>query len=219
MKKLKKDKLIEISIIGVLTIFAIAIGIKLYETTVLKNQDYHIKVITESDVLVENLELEDNVDIEKIAEENDLNITISTIEKVEFIETDEDTATIENNETNVVKDETDDGKTIVIVNEEKPVIPEIPTVTNEEDLTDDTKEPEYEEVLIVEENKEVEGDVVQVETKDEKDIPEGVNTTLVPDSENPFLDSTPPTELESGLQGETDAEEISDHIPGTGDKF
>ncbi len=41
----------------------------------------------------------------------------------------------------------------------------------------------------------------------------------MPDSENPFLDSKPPTVLESGLQGETDSSEYSDYVPGTGDKF
>jgi hypothetical protein len=218
MKKLKKDKLIEMSIIGVLIVVTMIVAVKLYETTIPEKQNDQIMVTTESDVLVENLELEDNVDIEK-TEEKDLNIMISTIEKVEFIKTDENTATVENNETNGVKEETDKGKTIVIVNEEKPVIPETPMVTNEEDLTDDSKEPEYEEVPTVEGNKEVEGDVVKVETetKDEKDIPEGVNTTPTKDSDNPFM--KPPTEIESGLKGDTNAEEISDHIPGTGDKF
>lgn len=44
------------------------------------------------------------------------------------------------------------------------------------------------------------------------------NDNLVPDSENPF--KQPPTpELESGLNGETNLEDITDHVPGTGDKF
>ena len=206
MKKLNKDKLIEISIIGVLTIFAIAIGFKLYGITVLKNQDYHIKVITESDVLIDKIEIEDNEneDIEKIEEEN-LNITIETVE---------------NNEMNAAKDQTDEGKTVVIVNEEKPVIPETPAVENVEDLTDNSKEPEYEEIPTVEENQNVEGNVVQVETttEDKKYIPEGVNTTLVPDSENPFFKLGPPP---SGIIEGVDASEYyeDDRIPGQGDKF
>ncbi|MCG8540165.1 MAG: hypothetical protein MJA82_09520 [Clostridia bacterium] len=44
------------------------------------------------------------------------------------------------------------------------------------------------------------------------------NDNLVPDSENPFK-QLPTPELESGLNGETNLEDITDHVPGTGDKF
>ena len=211
MKIFKKDKLMDISIIGILTIAAVIIGIKLYQSTIIEKQNDQITTTIENDVSLNNLEVEDTKDIEKIeivTEEKELNIEISNIE---------------NNRLSTISDETEEGKTIVIINEEKPVIPETPTIENEEELTDNTKKPEYEEVLVVEENEEVENNVIQVEpvVKNKKDVPEGINTTLVPDSENPFLDLKPPTVLESGIQGETDATEYYEdgRVPGEGDKF
>lgn len=173
MKKNRKDKLIQMGIVGVLVVVALVVSVKLYETTIPKKQNYQITIKDKSDILVDKLETDINEDIEKKLEENDLNIVISPIEKIEVSEK-------SGNVENIIKDETDDGKTIIIVNEEKPKIPETPTVTNEDELVDDSKEPEYEEIPTVKENQVVEGDVVQ---------------------------------------GETDALEYSDYIPGTGDKF
>jgi len=217
MKKFNKDKLMGISVVGVLMIVAVLVGIKLYETTIPEKYVDQIILTEESDVLVDNLELEEP---EVIEEETKLNITISESEEVQLIEGNENKSSEEGSGNTGKTDETVEGKTLVVVKEEEAKVPEVPTVADEEILTDSSKEPEYEEEPVVEENQEVEGNVVniEIETKNENDIPAGVNITPAEDSENPFLN--PPTEIESGIKGETDSTKYSeDGVWGTGEKF
>lgn len=45
------------------------------------------------------------------------------------------------------------------------------------------------------------------------------DSNLVPDSENPFKQPLKPLDPDSGLQGEVNLKDISEHVPGTGKKF
>jgi hypothetical protein len=197
MKIIKKDKLIEIGIVSVLSLIVIVFAFKLYGEFI-PAREYNEKVISlENEVEIGDIEIED-------LEVKDLEVK------------DEDIIIVEDD---TVNGETIEGKTLVIVKEEKPVVPEVPEVTNKDDLTDSTKEPEYEEVPKVEENEEIENNVIKVETKtnEDKEMPEGVNTVPADDSDNPFTKlGLPPS---GNIEGVDSSEYSEDGVWGTGDKF
>lgn len=76
----------------------------------------------------------------------------------------------------------------------------------QDDLTDPDKVPEYDD----------EETTYIPEPEPEEPEEELVNSNLVPDSENPFLQDNIPS---NGDGGEIDVEDVSDYEPGTGDKF
>lgn len=106
-----------------------------------------------------------------------------------------------------------------VIEEPLPKEPEKPKSTppekkpqTKDDVEDITKEPEYdkEEVIYIPEEKE--------EPQTEKDpVPkDNEEDNLVPESENPFLQDNIPN---NGDGGEMKLDDVTDHVPGTGDKF
>lgn len=141
----------------------------------------------------------------------------------ELVETENEEVTVEvpeivETETNVI-DRKDQVTTIEEPLPEEPEKPELEapeeTPVSDDDLNNMDTEPQYDEEDVVIESEEV--IVVADEEEDvtpEPEVSEDDQSDLVPASENPFAN---PENV--GNPTEIDGSDISDYVPGTGDKF
>ena len=120
------------------------------------------------------------------------------------------------------KEVINDNEEIVSIDEPLPEPPEKPEIEAPEgkpettdDLEDMDKVPEYnEEDLVVETEEVVVVNEPQESTETEPIVEEEGESNLVPPSENPFANPANAVNVE-----EIDGSELSDYVPGTGDKF
>ena len=156
---------------------------------------------------------------DNVLSENQDNIpVVEEIKKSEEVKSLVEVPKIQETETEVIKD----NEEVVSIDEPMPEPPEKPELeapkdkpeTNE-DLEDMENVPGYnEEDLIVEPEEVVVVNEPQESTEPEPVVEEEGESNLVPPSENPFLNPDNAVNAE-----EIDGSEISDYVPGTGDKF
>ncbi len=142
----------------------------------------------------------------------------------ELVETENEEVTVEvpeimETETNVT-DQKDQVTTIEEPLPEEPDKPELEapeeTPVSVDDLNNMDTEPQYDEEDVVIESEEVivvSEDEVEAVTP-EPEVTEEEQSELVPASENPFANPE-----NAGNPTEIDGSDISDYVPGTGDKF
>ena len=165
------------------------------------------KEITDDDLMID-ADSKSGPFVESIVEQEEEVITVEALE----IKTDTTTCNEDSKVGDVTIDEPmakEPEKPDNSPPEEKPQ-----TSDNVEDMT---KEPEYKEgetFYIPKESEEV--DPVAEPTTESNQNSGDEGSGLVPDSENPFLQENIPS---NAIGGERKIEEISDHVPGTGDKF
>ena len=156
---------------------------------------------------------------DNVLSENQDNIpVVEEIKKSEEVKKVVEVPKIQDTETKVIED----NEEIVSIEEPMPEPPEKPELeapkdkpeTND-DLEDMENVPEYnEEDLIVEPEEAVVVNEPQESTEPEPVVEEEGESNLVPASENPFLNPDNAVNAE-----EIDGSELSDYVPGTGDKF
>lgn len=153
-----------------------------------------------------------------LSENQDDTPVVEEIEETEGVKPVVEVPKIQDTETNVIED----NEEIVSIEEPMPEPPEKPELeapkdkpeTND-DLEDMENVPEYnEEDLVVEPEEVVVVNEPQESTEPEPVVEEEGESNLVPPSENPFLNPDNAVNAE-----EIDGSEISDYVPGTGDKF
>ena len=141
----------------------------------------------------------------------------------ELVETENEEVTVEvpeivETETNV----TEQKDQVISIEEPLPEEPEKPELeapeekpVSEDDLSNMDTEPQYDDEDVVIESEEV--IVVADDEEDvtpEPEVSEEKQSDLVPASENPFANPE-----NAGNATEIDGSDISDYVPGTGDKF
>jgi hypothetical protein len=141
----------------------------------------------------------------------------------ELVETENEEVTVEvpeivETETNV----TEQKDQVISIEEPLPEEPEKPELeapeekpVSEDDLSNMDTEPQYDDEDVVIESEEV--IVVADDEEDvtpEPEVSEEKQSDLVPASENPFANPE-----NAGNPTEIDGSDISDYVPGTGDKF
>ena len=156
---------------------------------------------------------------DNVLSENQYNIpVVEEIKESEEVKKVVEVPKIQNTETKVIED----NEKVVSIEEPMPEPPEKPELEAPEDkpetnddLEDMENVPEYnEEDLIVEPEEVVVVIEPQESTEPERVVEEEGESTLVPPSENPFLNPDNAVNAE-----EIDGSELSDYVPGTGDKF
>jgi len=153
-----------------------------------------------------------------LSENQEDTLVVEEIEKSEELKKVVEVPKIQNTETKVIED----NEKVVSIEEPMPEPPEKPELEAPEDkpetnddLEDMENVPEYnEEDLIVEPEEVVVVIEPQESTEPERVVEEEGESTLVPPSENPFLNPDNAVNAE-----EIDGSELSDYVPGTGDKF
>ena len=141
----------------------------------------------------------------------------------ELVETENEEVTVDvpeimETETNVI-DQKDQVTTIEEPLPEEPEKPELEapeeTPVPVDDLNNMDTEPQYDEEAVIIESEEV---IVVVDEDEnvtpEPEVSEEEQSDLVPASENPFANPE-----NAGNATEIDGSDISDYVPGTGDKF
>lgn len=153
-----------------------------------------------------------------LSENQDDTPVVEEIEETEGVKPIVEVPKIQDTETEVIED----NEEVVSIEEPMPEPPEKPELEAPEDkpetnddLEDMENVPEYnEEDLIVEPEEVVVVIEPQESTEPEPVVEEEYESNLVPPSENPFLNPDNAVNAE-----EIDGSELSDYVPGTGDKF
>ncbi|MDF1616162.1 hypothetical protein [Petrocella sp. FN5] len=156
---------------------------------------------------------------DNLSSENQDNMpVVEEIEVYEEVKPIVEVPKIQDTETVVIED----NEEVVSIEKPMPEPPEKPELevpkdkpeTND-DLEDMENVPEYdEEDLVVETEEVVEVSKPQESTEPEPVVEEEYESNLVPPSENPFANPANAVNAE-----EIDGSELSDYVPGTGDKF
>ncbi|MGV8146776.1 MAG: DUF6550 family protein [Alkaliphilus sp.] len=117
----------------------------------------------------------------------------------------------------------------VVINEPMPVVPDKPenkppthTPQTNSDLGNPDEKPVYAEEEVVYVPEPVEESQTVEETTSSGENQQAANngeSGLVPDSENPFLQANIPDNSFLGISGGVKFEDITDYVPGTGEKF
>jgi len=156
---------------------------------------------------------------DNVLSENQDNIpVVEEIKKSEEVKKVVEVPKIQDTETKVIED----NEEIVYIEEPMPEPPEKPELEAPEDkpetnddLEDMDNVPEYnEEDLVVETEEVVVVNEPQESTEPEPVVEEESESNLVPPSENPFANPA-----NAGNPKEIDGSDLSDYVPGTGDKF
>jgi outer membrane biosynthesis protein TonB len=162
---------------------------------------------TNEDILIEeNITTETVVDAIEVPKENTVTVVVSEIKE------------------DVVTKDIDNKVEAEIIEEPLPTEPEKPKNTPPEkkpqtknDVEDMTKEPEYEKEEVIYISDETEKDtLVSEQTTKPNQNDRDEESNQVSDSENPFLQDNIPN---NGDGGEIKFDDVTEHVPGTGDKF
>jgi hypothetical protein len=153
-----------------------------------------------------------------LSENQDDTPVVEEIEETEGVKQVVEVPKIQDTETKVIED----NEEVVSIEEQMPEPPEKPELEAPEgkpestdNLEDMDKVPEYnEEDLVVETEEVVVVNEPQESTEPEPMVEDRGESNLVPPSENPFANPANAVNAE-----EIDGSELSDYVPGTGDKF
>ncbi|GEM_PF-2120494 len=196
-EKIKKLGLL-IGLMAVALILIVAIVIKLNPKEENLVQETEIENVQTPDV--ESIEIEPSKDTDK-----GINAMPVTQDKTE------------DKPSNVVKDTEQE----VVIEEPMPTPPKQPELeaptekpTTDADLEDMDTLPTYKEEETVVETEEVVRHEPEEDVTESEPVQEESDSQLVPPSENPFLNPD-----NAGKVTELDMSDISDYVPGTGDKF